>query len=140
MGFVSAIELQKPVTRKRISKGVAISTISNNDQSYLQIRIDNDTLKEARILLGDRLDLLFDKEGRLGLIKRVKDGGWMLTGKGETCARFRVRWAAGLPYTNSLVECSDVTADVVTGIMFQLPEGVKFEGSPSVSASQGDEE
>jgi hypothetical protein len=140
MGFVSAIELQKPVTRKRISKGVAVSTISNNGHAYLQVRIDNDTLKEARIEAGDHLDLLFDKEGRLGLIKRVKEGGWMLTGKGESCARVRVRWAAGLPFTNGLVECADVTADVATGIMFQLPEGVKFEGTPTFSEAAGDAE
>jgi hypothetical protein len=136
MGFVSAIELQKPIVRNRIKKGVAISTIRNNDEAYLQVRIDNETLKEARLFVGDRLDVLFDKEGRLGLVKRVKEGGWQLTTAGDKAGRVRVRWAPGLPHTSEFVEIFDVTADETEGVMFQLPEAVTFVGSPKFSEAK----
>jgi hypothetical protein len=137
MGFVSAIELQKPITRNRVKKGVALSTIRNNDEAYLQVRVDNATLKESRIFAGDSLDVLFDKEGRLGLIRRVKEGGWKLTNQTDTCARVRVRWAPGMPHTAEMVEIADVTCDEAEGIMFQLPEGVSFVGVPKIPAAEG---
>jgi hypothetical protein len=134
MGFVSAIALQQPVTRNRIRKGVAISMAWQNGKAYLNVRIDNETLKEARIFVGDRLDVLFDKEGRLGLVKRVKDGGWQLSKHGEKAARVRVMWAPGIPHTKEQVECGDVTADEVEGVMFAIPEDASFAGSPKLSA------
>jgi hypothetical protein len=136
MGFVSAISLQQPVTRNRIRKGVAISMAWQTGKAYLNVRIDNETLKEARLILGDRLDVLFDKDARLGLIKRVKEGGWQLSKHGDKAARVRIMWAPGIPRTVEQVECTDVISSEADGVMFAIPWAATFIGAPKAPEAE----
>lgn len=47
------------------------------------VRISAALAKEARILHGDRLDLLIDKDAKIGLLKRINKGGYAASATGK---------------------------------------------------------
>ena len=93
--------------------------------------ISADLMKEARLIFGDRIDVLFDKEARLGLIKRMSGndgGGWKLTPNGGNSKHGSVsishRNAFPLP-PKCGVECENVSVND-EGVLFIFPESVVF--------------
>lgn len=92
----------------------------------LRIAVPKEIAKKARFIEGDTVDILFDKEERAGLIKRIIGKGWTLS-KWKTSARLTVklRWNNGMPSVASCVSCPcEITPD---GIVFFLPECVSFD-------------
>lgn len=93
----------------------------------MRIGIPSHAAKEARLIKGDRVDILFDKEAGLGLVKRVNSGGWAVSAPHKKQAeRLYVcaTYTAGMPSVAKSVGCPcEVTPD---GIIFTLPDEVSF--------------
>jgi hypothetical protein len=100
---------------------------SKHGERYaMRVSIPVAVAKRARIIPGDRVDVLFDKDSREGLVKRVNSGGWKLceTGKGGSRLYVKVSFVHGMPSVVSPVSClCEVTDD---GILFMLPDDVMF--------------
>lgn len=137
MGFISADEFFKSQRSKcgnavnRHSEDITFATnrtgYKDKTNTYsMAIGISQSIAKLARIIPGDRVDILFDPEQRIGLIKRVNSGGWKLSGnpKGNSRLYFRVPWHQGMPSAKSTVGClSEIVAD---GIQFIFPDEISF--------------
>jgi len=54
---------------------------AQNHRAIAQFSLSPELLKEMRWLIGDRVEVLVDATARLGLIKRVRDGGWKISAK-----------------------------------------------------------
>jgi hypothetical protein len=91
--------------------------------------------KKARFILGDKLDVLYDKESGLGLIKRMlpTQRGNTLTHsgqkKGHTCSAYGLTVGPkyfDFPYTESTINLENVTIDD-EGILFSWPKGKTYK-------------
>lgn len=134
MAFKSASEITKRVQRVGPSgEDLTMTTDtqatkSNGERSYsLRFGVSMALLKEARIMEGDRVDLLFDEEARLGLIKRVTAGGWAVGRRTSTSSKITIQltWAEGLPSVSGPSACESVSV-TDEGILFVLPTGAQF--------------
>jgi hypothetical protein len=98
-------------------------------RTSLVFAIYPDLIKQARWQEGDRIDVLYDKSDRTGLLKRVPKGGYALTARGQqahSAMQVKFTWYEGMPYVD---EASDVIEYTLTeeGILFSFPENTTFE-------------
>jgi len=146
MAFKSIDEIRKTMINYRSANGIAsinkslmIGIAKNGKQATDQfcLRITESLAREARLLIGDRVDILIDQEARLGLVKRVAKGGWALslaTGSLKANAKpgnyynckINCKYIEGLPYCKPSAECENVNV-VDEGIMFEIPERAEFK-------------
>jgi hypothetical protein len=91
----------------------------------MRVAIHATIAKKARLIKGDLIDVLFDEQAKVGLIKRVNDRGWTLT-SGSTCARLTVKISMkpGMPSIEKAASCPCEVTD--EGIVFTLPDSVSF--------------
>lgn len=111
------------------SKGVG------DEQRQISFRISAPLAREARLLIGDRVDILFDTKDRIGLIKRVKSGGYKLTTNGMPrsdikegayyACSVKMTHYAGMPMIGKSTDCESVNVKD-EGIMFVFPAAAKF--------------
>lgn len=154
MAFVSAIKITEQVTGRKAGdkhgKGMSKSPIvfatdigaktTGGEPVYsLRVSIHPDLAKEARLLAGDRVDILFDREGRRGLIVRTQKNGWTLTRHNASksspqrlCVKMTLR--PGLPSVEQSCDCAGVMTD--EGILFDLPAECSFDENLRKKAEQ----
>jgi hypothetical protein len=94
--------------------------------------ISGHILKQARIMIGDQIDVLFDPLDKTGLIKRVTQGGYTLSSTKKykdpaipSRGRISITHVPSLPFINELVTCSAVSV-TDEGILFQFPKETIF--------------
>jgi hypothetical protein len=102
------------------------SGTKHGERYAMRVSVPMAVAKKARIIAGDRVDVLFDQGSREGLVKRVNSGGWKLceTGKSGSRLYVKVSFVFGMPSTVSPVACPCEVTD--EGIVFMLPEEVGF--------------
>ena len=101
----------------------------------ISFRISAALAKDARLLIGDRVDILFDAKDRIGLIKRVKTGGYKLTTNGMARSEIKeggyyscsvkMTHYSGMPMIEKSTDCESVNVKD-EGIMFVFPPAAKF--------------
>jgi hypothetical protein len=101
----------------------------------LRIAIGHSVAKKARLIKGDRVDILFDRGARAGLLRRVTNGGWKLTSGSIKDKLFvKVQLKPGMPTIASPAGCPcEVTDD---GIIFTLPDEVSFDRNMRAEAGE----
>lgn len=145
MAFISASQVaQANSTRggygrtgQKQNKSVRIGMTTNGprkDKSRreaITIRFTQDVAREARILPNDRVDIMFDRENGLGLIKRINKGGYAATiagGLKQTEVKpgqyysiiVKFTHYKGMPFFNEPEECENVTI-TDEGVLFAMP-------------------
>lgn len=134
MAYVSVRELLKKSDkgeRVHSNEDVCISVnkcgAPDKDVWALVVSISTSIAKKARFMLGDKVELLFDPEKRIGLLKRTNDGGWSLTSGGKDIKSrmyFKIQFVVGMPSVKQNTGCpSEVTPE---GIEFIFPDEVSF--------------
>ena len=145
MAFISASQVaQANSTRggygrtgQKQNKSVRVGMTTNGLQKdksrreAITIRFTQDVAREARILPNDRIDVFFDQENGLGLIKRINKGGYAATiagglkqaeikqGEYYTIIVKFTRYK-GMPFFDLSEDCENVTV-TDEGILFALP-------------------
>jgi hypothetical protein len=133
-GIIFAID----VSKKRPTR---LSTTSKDPVHFVRIRIGSIAAQKAELKAGDKVDLKWDKDRRLGFIAPSEDG-WTLTGlkreKGEgkksnglEALQLRFTWEYGYPsiYEPKLREAVIIEGDLGNNeIQFVFPEGTSFAG------------
>lgn len=121
----------------RKEKNVMLSLYAskkNKRTEQLVIRISKELCIESRFIPGDRLDVLVDKDARIGLIKRVKDGGYAASVNGIKQDKIKdgyypitlkMTWVQGMPKPSESVYTEDVEVKH-DGIYFNIPEQVEI--------------
>ena len=120
----------------QINNAIRFSETKNgNNRKSLTFTIGIDIVKKYRLLIGDSVDVLFDADDRIALIRRVQTGGYTVCGSGipasdviegkyyrsiVKCSRYD-----GMPSTDMSVFVTDIeiTDD---GIMFKFPDSVNM--------------
>lgn len=114
---------------------------SKDTVPFLRIRIGAAAAEKAGIKAGDKVELQWDSERRLGLISHHPEG-WILTGlqrrkpgepefEGFQPLQLRYTWHRGLPSIHEPKLCREVV--IVKGdlgdnhIQFVFPEGTSFD-------------
>lgn len=127
----------KRVVGKRLSIGVTSSGKSKSGQPRpaLRFRISKDLAQEARILPGDRVDVLIDTNERLGLVRRVNTGGYSASASGITADKIKagdfyplvtkITLYPGMPKVDETTECENITVSN-EGIIFAIPDNATF--------------
>jgi hypothetical protein len=98
----------------------------------IRLRLGADVVKESRMIDGDRVDLLIDKDDQTGLLKRVSVGGWKICstnnrkGAKVNSLILKLGWAPGLPYIAKTSLCDQVSV-TNEGILFRFPSGTVFD-------------
>ncbi len=98
-----------------------------------RISISQEIAKKARILNGDSVTVLFDRDTTpaRGLLCRVTSGGWKLSDGGgrntSKKARLSVKmtYVKGIPSFKHTAGCESVVTD--EGILFDLPSDCSFD-------------
>lgn len=146
MAFIAISEILKnagkevnPRGRQNSSAGVICATDKHGNnrkgpRGYsLRISLSSKIAKEARIIAGDRVDILFDRDSKKqqGMIVRVVNGGWKIgVGGGvkhtSPTARLVVKmtYIPGMPSFPAATECPSVVMQ--EGILFDLPSNCSF--------------
>ena len=150
MAFISASQIAQSTSIARgygrrgnkTTKSVRVGMTTNGllkDKSRreaITIRFTQDVARDARILPNDRVDILFDRENGLGLIKRINKGGYAATiagglkqadiKPGEYYAIIvKFTRYKGMPIFDEPDECENVTI-TDEGILFALPPTVMW--------------
>lgn len=124
-------------SRQYIVVGMGTGGFSKNgdERKSIVIRLSTALAKEARILHGDRLDLLFDKDSRLGLLKRVNKGGYAASATGKKrdeiepskfySVTMKLTYYPGMPIFKAYTECENVNISD-EGILFDIPNDVTY--------------
>jgi hypothetical protein len=117
-GAFSEWDLIFATDRKSVAGGVTYG---------MRIGISQAFAKKARIIDGDRVEILFDKEEKAGLIRRVNDGGHQISSYGKKNTRLYIKPTIkpGMPTVAETVGCPSEILD--EGIMFLLPDCVSFD-------------
>lgn len=129
-----------PITANR--KYLVIGSNSGGKDKYgtertaIVCRISAPLAKEARIIHGDRVDLLIDKESGLGLLRRISSGGYAATATGKPLKEIKqgeyygitvkITYYAGMPKFGSTTECDNVNVSD-EGILFDLPKDATYQ-------------
>jgi hypothetical protein len=109
-----------------VALGVAIHKRANK-KTYthcLNFRFSDELLKKARLMKGDKLELLYDPTTNRGLI-RLCDKGYTVIGHGRTSMNFSVPYVNGLtPYEKKCFPMTEAKELSVTsdGIIFVFPD------------------
>ena len=139
MAFISTMELTgRNSSTKRMSLAdvmfatdLRVNTERRTSNHALRISISAKIAKEARIINGDRVDLMFDKEStpQRGLIKRVTVGGWAMTLNSKRLKNSRlvtrVGLVKGMPTVPDATDCNAIVTE--EGILFDLPASCSFD-------------
>lgn len=122
------------VTRNRNTGGITLATDRQNPKQpgdevryTLRLDISAEVAKQARLIMGDRVDILIDRESRKMMLKRVHDGGWKLARSGGGGnLKIQVRYIEGMPSVPVSAGCSSVqlTDD---GVVFDVPKSARFD-------------
>ena len=101
----------------------------------MRVAIHSTIAKKARLIKGDLVDVLFDEQAKVGLIKRVNDRGWKLT-NGHESSRLTVKISMkpGMPSIEKAAGCPCEVTD--EGIVFTLPDSVSFTENLREKASE----
>lgn len=92
----------------------------------LTVRIPPEVVTKARIIAGDKVDILIDQQSKLVIVRRISSGGWTLSkanSKGSLAVK--VTWQVGMPSVSETVFCDYTLVD--DGICFELPDECSFE-------------
>ena len=85
-------------------------------------------MKKARLIIGDRMDVLYDEESKLGLLKRVTGeniGNKISKAQSKSYGKLHVAASLGpFPVVDGIVNLENVTVDD-QGILFAWPEESK---------------
>jgi len=86
--------------------------------------IGMDIMKKARMIVGDRAEVLKSDCGGYGLIKRVNEGGVKvgMNGKARNCAKISFTKTGALPEVRNRVTVQNVVISD-EGILFDWPKG-----------------
>lgn len=114
---------------KRLGYSYFSQSKTGAGRKYSQVAfyIGRELMKSARFMLGDRLDILYDSDSGLGLIKRMPNNsvrGNKLSGsKSNACGTFQVSSFYGpFPETpNGVISLENVSVDN-EGILFTWPK------------------
>jgi len=132
MGFIRVSELP---TKSGFSAGrtknyalmVSVRKSSKDGRRSLSFTIGHETMKRARLQIGDRMDFEMDDSSSLWRMFRVTGSkGWALSnsGGGKTNPSVSILWREGLPNVKLGREyLNDVTVDD-DGIYFDFPSSL----------------
>lgn len=83
MAFESQLEKSKRGGRRASVSGIMVSqTYKPSTKSEgLSIRVGSELLKEVGLEVGDRVDVLFDKDCELWMLRKSGNEGFSITGK-----------------------------------------------------------
>jgi len=110
-------------------------SVCKTTKAQLSFVIGSELALEARFIPGDRVDILFDRINRKGLIRRVTDGGYKLIPRSQprkggkatskTTLVTKLTQYAGMPDIDKATAMNDshVTTE---GIEFVFPEDVQL--------------
>jgi len=143
MAFVSISDITGHTGRKGNKPANAADVVVAVDKASkkgeptrfsLRVSISPDIAKKARLIAGDRVTILFDRDAPTpqALLKRVASGGWMLSAsskhvvKGGVASRLTARftWTVGLPSLAEPEQCDAVVTD--EGVLFDIPASASF--------------
>ena len=86
-------------------------------------------LKKARIINGDKVEVLFDPNDKTGLIRRTDKASvaWSISVRGtnKKSADVRITWFPGMPSIAAAAQCESVTVGD-EGILFAFPKATTF--------------
>jgi len=142
MAFISIVQLKESLDssvlrgRHTINAGLVIATDfsgknkEGKNRYSLRVSLSSKLAKESRLIHGDRIDILFDKESSpmRGLITRVKGNGWTLVKAGESKnSRLvtKISMVDGMPTFPTAQICENVVISE-EGILFDLPDECSF--------------
>jgi hypothetical protein len=94
----------------------------------LRISIHKTLAKKARLIQGDHIQFGFNQDKGIGIIRRVNEGGYRLSGCNKKSDRLYIKpnWRKGLmPSVAASVGCQTEINDA--GIVFMLPDCVSFD-------------
>lgn len=95
-------------------------------RTSVRVRIGEQFIKEARWQHGDRIEFLFDPDDGVGLLRRVKSGGYSLSryNRGASYC-IQATWYPGMPSVPRAAECDGVYV-TDEGLMFRFPDETSF--------------
>lgn len=107
---------------------------AKSKRQQLVVRISKELCIQARYIPSDRLDILIDRDSRIGIIKRVKEGGYAASAAGilkknikekyySVC--LKITWANGMPRPSKSTYIEDVEVKP-EGIYFSIPESIEI--------------
>jgi hypothetical protein len=104
----------------------------------MRLAISAAIAKKARLVLGDKIAVFFDRKNMAGILVRTNSGTLKLTGKpGKGRLEVKTTWRPGdnIPTVATTIGClSEVTDD---GIIFMLPDCVSFDRNLRAEADAG---
>lgn len=141
MAFISTIQLKTSSNNNKINRARSTSNIpliistdlaginkAGHKRYSLRLGISGQLAKEARLIAGDTVDVLFDRESNpvRGLIKRVKNDGWALVKGDKNGSKLflKISNVEGMPTFALTYPCNAVVTD--DGILFDLPHEHSF--------------
>ncbi|MEW5804858.1 MAG: hypothetical protein AB1847_22455, partial [bacterium] len=96
------------------------------EKTALVFTLGVNLMETVHFSIGDRVDVLYDSATRMGMIKKVQTGGYLLSNKqgGKKASKSRVRfsivWKEGMPIVDDTLVIDKVTT-IDDGFMFQFP-------------------
>ena len=140
--FLSAKEIQsrsvarptsKPNAGAHSSVTYATSVVKVKGRApakYFTLNIGGKIAKDAKLKIGDLVNLQFDPDSGMGLVVPYAEG-WKLSGsapnrQGLQVLRLRATWHAGLPTINGKGVCSQIEVKGVNTVQFKFPDATVF--------------
>jgi hypothetical protein len=152
MGFTSLTEVTKTAgayrggRQKRAPDTALVSIVKSPNgktaSHALSFTLYPGVAKKARLVEGDRVDILFDAADGLCLIRRNNQGAWTLSannrkkGQRSNSLRLQATLRRGMPYfmfddSMSATEAEWDIDDDDGGLLIQLPRHPKANGGPA---------
>jgi len=142
MAFLSAVEIHKEhgtIRPGRRSSGAELRFATDKggksaagiEAFYARFTLSKELMEAARLIKGDRVNILFDPDEGRGIIIRVgaSEPGWSLSGpKTSTKITLSLTWREGIPSIASTGCCTDVKV-TRSGIEFKFPFDTSFSGN-----------
>ncbi|MEW5802126.1 MAG: hypothetical protein AB1847_08480, partial [bacterium] len=106
------------------------------EKTALVFTLGVNLMETVHFSIGDRVDVLYDSATRMGMIKKVQTGGYLLSNKqgGKKASKSRVRfsivWKEGMPIVDDTLVIDKVTT-IDDGFMFQFPPSQSPANQPS---------
>jgi len=140
MAFISLSGIKKDQSTRngglRSKSELAISVCngsklkSGHKTKVLNFRLADSLINRARFMVGDRLDVLFDKTNGIGMIKRDNQGSMTLSrnSKNASSTRLTLTLRKGMPAVRNTFGCDSVEVDTDGTIQFKLPDDYYIYG------------